>query len=730
MAPSRLWLLVPLLSAERCDWSKDAQDTPHLQLVQRQLQLRKSRKVRTWDEARDKAAELVPQLSAPELHQLLRGEHFAVTGEPDAGYYVGNIAGVPRLGLPALKMQDAGQGFRATEPKTGGTTTAFPCMLALASTWDEELVELVAAAIATEFKGKGANVVLGPSINVHRVAAGGRNFEYLSGEDGHLGARLTAAYVKGVQDQGVMAVAKHFAFNEQETKRMLMDAHASERSKWELYYAPFRAAVEAGVGAVMCAYNKVNGTYACHNSEILTNDLRSKMGFHGFVMSDWLAMHSPEALAAGLDQEQPGLINLPFGNKYGILSDKVITGLDRKVKEGAARHILTSVFRLGLDLEPGCAPPNCTKELTSDQTKAITKGQSHGAIAFRAAASAVTLLKNTNSLLPLSKGKVHRIAVVGKACHDAAHASYIGKGSGFVQPDSSARTPFQAIKERASKDEIEVVKPEGDTAAEAAALASSADLVIVVIGADASEGADRSSLDLGLDNDALVRGVTSKAPTVVLLQIPGAVLLPWRAEVNAIASIFMGGVATGAAWASFLFGDSPPRGRLPIMMPATAADTIPVGDVEVDYSEGLLTSYRSPRLKAAYPFGHGLTFTSFEFSGAKQLACPNVACVSVGIKNLGHGSGEEVVQAYVHFPSPQGGDDRWVQSTPAMVLKKFQRTKVLQPNESQLLRLDFSPEDFSLFSSERGWVPQSKVEVWLGASSRDIRAKVLIEVSS
>ncbi|CAJ1337596.1 unnamed protein product, partial [Effrenium voratum] len=454
-----------------------------------------------------------------------KGEHFAVTGEPDAGYYVGNIAGVPRLGLPALKMQDAGQGFRATEPKTGGTTTAFPCMLALASTWDEELVELVAAAIATEFKGKGANVVLGPSINVHRVAAGGRNFEYLSGEDGHLGARLTAAYVKGVQDQGVMAVAKHFAFNEQETKRMLMDAHASERSKWELYYAPFRAAVEAGVGAVMCAYNKVNGTYACHNSEILTNDLRSKMGFHGFVMSDWLAMHSPEALAAGLDQEQPGLINLPFGNKYGILSDKVITGLDRKVKEGAARHILTSVFRLGLDLEPGCAPPNCTKELTSDQTKAITKGQSHGAIAFRAAASAVTLLKNTNSLLPLSKGKVHRIAVVGKACHDAAHASYIGKGSGFVQPDSSARTPFQAIKERASKDEIEVVKPEGDTAAEAAALASSADLVIVVIGADASEGADRSSLDLGLDNDALVRGVTSKAPTVVLLQIPGAALL-------------------------------------------------------------------------------------------------------------------------------------------------------------------------------------------------------------
>eukprot|EP00435_Cladocopium_sp_Y103_P010567 s57_g2.t1 len=248
----------PSLGDLRCVNAK--QDTPHLQLIQRQLLLLKpSLKNRSWDEAKEKAANVVSELNWNELNALLRGEHFAMTGSPDEGYYVGNIRGVSRLGIPALKMQDAAQGFRATQPNTGGTTTAFPCMLALASTWDEDLVALVAAAIATEFKGKGANVILGPSVNVHRGATGGRNFEYLSGEDPHLGFRLTAAYVKAVQE-----------LRRRETNRMTMDAKASERTGMELYLAPFRGAVAAGVGAFMCAYNKVNHTYACHNAELLT----------------------------------------------------------------------------------------------------------------------------------------------------------------------------------------------------------------------------------------------------------------------------------------------------------------------------------------------------------------------------------------------------------------------------------------------------------------------------
>eukprot|EP00913_Durusdinium_trenchii_P009996 g9382.t1 len=207
--------------------------------------LKSTPKNRTWDEAKQKAAEVVAQLTVPELNDLLRGSHFAMSGSPDVGYYVGNIASIPRLQIPALKMQDAAQGFRPTEPNTGGTTTAYPCMLALASTWDEDLVNLVAAAIGTEFKGKGANVILGPSVNVHRVAAGGRNFEYLSGE----------ALLLGIQGP--------------RTHRMTMDAKASERTAMELYFAPFRGAVSAGVGSFMCAYNKVNGTYSCQNAELL-----------------------------------------------------------------------------------------------------------------------------------------------------------------------------------------------------------------------------------------------------------------------------------------------------------------------------------------------------------------------------------------------------------------------------------------------------------------------------
>eukprot|EP00439_Symbiodinium_sp_Y106_P018845 s5614_g2.t1 len=191
------------------------------------------------------------------------------------------------------------------------------------------------------------------------------------------------------------------------------------------------------------------------------------------------------------------------------------------------------------------------------------------------------------------------------------------------------------------------------------------------------------------------------------------VLMPWRGEVAAIACQFMGGVATGAAWASVLFGDVAPRGRLPVMMPETSADVIPVGqDAEVVYSEGLLTSYRSPTFRAAFPFGHGLTFTSFEYSGPHRLDkdCGTAVCVTVLVKNVGQRSGEELVQAYVHFPEPVGGDEAWIRATPDIMLKAFQRTKVLHPGESQTVRFDFSASDMKLFCSGRGWVPQQKIE--------------------
>jgi len=722
------WLIFAIALAAEGEVCEESQ---HLQLVQRQLQLLRGRgATRTWEEARSMAAATVDKLRDDELFDLVRGSHFAVTGSPDPGFYVGNMKGIPEHNIPSLKMQDAAQGFRATEPGTGGTTTAWPCMLALASTWDEALVNLVAAAIGTEFKGKGANVILGPSVNVHRAAAGGRNFEYLSGEDGTLGARLTAAYVKGVQDQGVIATAKHFAGNEQETARMSMSAQVSDRTMWELYYKPFRAAAEVGLGAVMCAYNKVNGTYACHNSKLLTKDLRGTMGFSGFVMSDWLATHVPD-LEAGLDQEQPGMIQVA-GKNFGVLVDSALKAVDRHVVKKASQHILTSIYRFRLDQNRGCEPPQCAQALQSDQTKATTRGERHEDIALRSAQSAITLLKNEGGLLPLSKKKrkLDRIAVVGNAAADEFHNFFVGKGSGFVQPDSSAKTPLHAIEERALKAGVQVVKPEGISTEEAASLAKSVDAVIVVLGVDATEGADRASLGMGNASDAMVRAVAQHAPTIVLLEIPGAVLMPWREEVPCIASLFMGGVATGTAWANFLFGDAAPRGRLPIMMPATMDDVIPVAESgDAEYSEGLLTSYRSPTFKAAFPFGHGLAFTTFKYGDAHRVECSAALCVAVNVTNVGEHPGEEVVQAYVNFPEPVGGDDQWKQRTPALLLKNFKHTTALKPSETQLIQIDFAPEDFKLYSSMGGWVSQKKANILLGASSHAIHSTLSVDLS-
>eukprot|EP00441_Pelagodinium_beii_P041085 CAMPEP_0197632234 /NCGR_PEP_ID=MMETSP1338-20131121/9080_1 /TAXON_ID=43686 ORGANISM="Pelagodinium beii, Strain RCC1491" /NCGR_SAMPLE_ID=MMETSP1338 /ASSEMBLY_ACC=CAM_ASM_000754 /LENGTH=725 /DNA_ID=CAMNT_0043203787 /DNA_START=62 /DNA_END=2239 /DNA_ORIENTATION=+ len=690
----------------------------------------------SWGEARAKAATTVAQLERNELKQIIRGSHFAATGSPDVGFYVGNTPAIHRLGIPALKMQDAAQGFRATEPKTDGTTTAWPCMLALASTWDEELVGLVAASIGDEFKGKGANVILGPSINVHRPAAGGRNFEYLSGEDPYLGARLTRAYVRGVQDRGVMAVAKHFAFNEQETNRMNMSAKVGPRTKWELYYPPFKAAVDAGVGAFMCAYNKVNGTYACHNHDILVQDLKTTMGFKGFVMSDWAAMHHVDALSQGMDQEQPGQIMLGSDPVFGVLMDSVVSSLSRSVLDVAATNILTAVYRFGLDVEPSCTPPNCSEELHSDQTSTETLGHPHHEVALTAASSSLVLLKNKDGLLPLTKDKATSLAVLGLAAWDESHKYFVGYGSGYVSPGSSAKTPGAAIMDRAAKAGITVTFPKTENLTEAVDVAAAADVVIVVVGTPASEGVDRARLSLSDYGDELISAVTAtKKPTVVLMQTPGAVLTPWRDEVAAIANIFMGGVGTGDAWASFLFGDLAPRGRLPIMMPATETDVIPVSsDEDVDYSEDLFTSYRSPSLKAAFPFGHGLSFTSFEYNKAiaSSTDCTTGAvCVTVEVKNSGQRDGEELVQAYMHFPNPSGGDDAWAKQTPDIVLRGFRRTKVLKPGESQHLRFEFTDEDLSLYSPiAGGWVPQTSVEICLGASSGDLRQKLAVDLSS
>ena len=263
----------------------------------------------TWDEAHSIAADKLKLLNQSEKASLLLGVGWNTSaaiikqyGFPqlEKWHYVGNIPPILHAGIPPINMQDAAGGFRTYWSELVGTVTCWPSLLSMAATFDTAMMDSFATALGQEFAAKGANTILGPSINVHRVARNGRNFEYLSGEDPFLGARLAERYVRGVQSQGVMSVMKHFVFNSQETHRNSESSVVDDKTAWELYYPPFQAAVDAGIAGVMCSYNKVNGSFACANGNRLHRDLKTRMGFRGFVQSDWGAAHSALTLALAL----------------------------------------------------------------------------------------------------------------------------------------------------------------------------------------------------------------------------------------------------------------------------------------------------------------------------------------------------------------------------------------------------------------------------------------------
>jgi len=591
------------------------------------------RKLLTWGEARAKALKTAALLTQQETYDLVHG-FLAPANKSDpeqkqlSGYYVGNTKPLKRLGIPALKMQDSHNGFRASDPGEAGTTTQWPCVLALASSWDDALVQEVAAAIGREFRGKGANVMLGPAVNVHRVSRGGRNFEFLSGEDPFLGARLTRAFVLGVQGEGIMTVVKQFAFNEQETNRKFIDAGVSDETAWELYYPPFQAAIEAGAAAVMCSFNQVNGTHACSSRNLLIRDLKDKMGFNGFVMSDWEATHSTGAIASGLDVEMP--------NSHWFTQERLLQGSYQIAVVEAAIRVLTSVFRLRLDTDTSCEPP-CMKERGSNVRTAA-----HLHLARKAATAGIVLLRN-DGILPLNSNSIKSLAIMGLGANsnDSSNAgsgsAYAGGGSSHVVSPNVV-TPLAGIRDRAGKAGVMVRHYLGNHVYTAQQLAAQVDVVVVVGATVTAEGWDRRNLSLDDETNAIIDGVCNTKPTIVLLETSGAVLTPWRDRVSAVANLFHAGEQTGNAWASLLFGDAEPKGRLPITFPATEVDTLlPSIEAGVRYSEGAFTSYRSPTFKAAYAFGHGLSYTHFSFD-RPQLAvgtnCSAALCVRILITNV------------------------------------------------------------------------------------------------
>lgn len=679
------------------------------------------------------ASALVQQMTAREKYDLVNGlGWFGYSALP--GYYIGNILATPRLGLPAIQMQDAMQGFRTIDARIVGQVTSWPCALAIASTWNGGATWRWARAIGEEFRVKGANMILGPSVNVHRVPYNGRNAEYLSGEEPYLGRRLAPAYVRGAQEgAGIGAVLKHFVLNQQETERSKVDSVVDERTLWELYYPPFEATVGAGVSAVMCSYNFVNGEQACENNSTLTVDLKTRMGFQGWVMSDWDALQSRRAARAGTDMDQPGT--------DGFFSEEALATLPPARLDDMATRVLSGMARIPAFREPrpetscraGC---NCSGLIYNT----MATSDAHLALARRLAAEGAVLLKNDAAprrrggagspgrVLPLRAGQT--VAVVGSAC-DArpVHLTWATRwtdgdyysigGSGRVLSNRTASVLTGLIQAG-----LALRVSATDSTRDAKHAMRGADVVLTCGGATAAESFDRSSLLLDQDDfiDWVVRRASKlEMPAVVVALAPGAVVLPWHERAAAVLLLFLSGEATGLAAADVLTGAVGPAGRLPVTIPSSERHALQPCDARssCEYSEKLRGGWHLyDSLDVAYPFGHGLSYTDFSVAVVSDWA-PRLSSgweLVVRITNVGSSPGVAVPQLFLQFP---GGDD----DRPAWQLRGFNKSDVLAPGASWDTAFSLESRDLSQWDTRsHSWrLVEGQFRAFVGASSRDMQ---------
>jgi beta-glucosidase len=646
-------------------------------------------------------------------------------------------APVPRLGIPAITMADGPHGLRR-KPEQGEydqisgsvPATCFPTASALASSFDPELVRRVGEAIGVEARAQGVHVVLGPGINIKRSPLCGRNFEYFS-EDPLVSGVLGAALVHGLQAQGVGASVKHFAANNQETDRARVSADVDERTLREIYLPAFeRVITEASPWTVMCSYNKVNGTYASQHSWLLTDVLRDEWGFDGLVMSDWGAVHDRvAALAAGLDLEMPP--------KLGI-DDKAIVAavrageIDERLLDQAVGRVLALVDRA---LARGEAADGFDVD-------------AHHALARAAAVECAVLLKNERSLLPLTPVAGDTIAVIGEF---ARTPRYQGAGSSQVNP---TRLDVALDELRgATPDGVEVAFAAGfgiDTdaddhalAAEAVELAARASVVVAFVGlpdADESEGFDRAHIDLPVNQTALLARLAQANCRVVMVLANGSAvrLSDCDQHAQAVLECWLSGQASGGAIADLLLGAANPCGRLAETLPRRLEDTpsylnFPGEAGHVRYGEGVFVGYRGYDAldrDVSYPFGHGLSYTSFEYAdlGAQisgRVEDDDLAVeVSCRIANTGPRRGKEVVQLYV-------GDVEASVARPPRELRAFAKVD-LDAGQSETLTFQLEARDFSYWSSTaRDWVLEpGEFTLAIGASSRDLRLTTTLRIAA
>jgi beta-glucosidase len=672
-----------------------------------------------------KASSLLAELTLEEKASLCLGSDFWHT------------APVERLGVPAIMVSDGPHGLRK-QPEQGDhvgisdslPATCFPTACALASSWDPQLVRRVGEALGREARAQRVAVVLGPGINIKRSPLCGRNFEYFS-EDPLLSGVLGAAMIDGVQRQGVGTSLKHYAANNQETDRLRVSAEVDERTLREIYLAGFeRAVTHAQPWTVMCSYNKVNGVYASEHAWLLTTVLRGEWGFDGLVVSDWGAVHDRvAALAAGLDLEMPP--------NRGVSDAAIVTAvrsgqLDERVLDTAVARVLQLVDRATANREP---PP-------------LLDADAHHALARAAAVECAVLLKNEDRLLPLRPAAGDTIAVIGEF---ARTPRYQGAGSSQVNP---TRVDVALDELRTGvPDGVEVAFAAGygldtsdhdeELAAEAVALASRAEVVVAFLGlpaADESEGFDRSHMNLPANQTALLARLADANPNLAVVLANGSAvrLSDWDQHAKAVLECWLSGQAAGGAAADLLLGAANPSGRLAETLPLRLEDTpsylnFPGEAGQVRYGEGIFIGYRGyDKLdrQVSYPFGHGLSYTSFSYAdltanvtGRHQDGDLAVEVAS-RVTNTGDRRGKEVVQLYV-------GDPEASVARPVRELKAFAKVD-LDPGETTMVKFTLTTRDLTYWSTRlNSWVLEGgEFELAVGASSRDLRLTTTVDIAA
>ncbi len=631
-----------------------------------------------------------------------------------------NTKAIDRLAIPGIMLTDGPHGLR----KQGGAAdhlglnaslpaTCFPTAATLANSWDEELLARVGEALGAEAAAEDVRVLLGPGLNIKRNPLAGRNFEYFS-EDPLVSGVLAAAMIRGIQSRGVAACAKHFAVNSQETHRMSVDEIVDERAMHELYLEGFRIAItRGGVWTVMSAYNKVNGTYANENAELLEEILRRRWGFDGLVVTDWGANNDRGAgLRAGSALEMPSTDGVTDRELVRAVEDG---SLDEAILDERVDEVLALIDR------------------TSSPLAAPVDLDAHHELAIEAARRSIVLASNRAGILPLAPD-AGRIAVIGDF---AEKPRYQGAGSSLVNP-TRVDAPLDAL--RASGLDILGHEPgfrrrDGESRRlreRALRLAGHADVVLLFLGLDESaeaEGVDRAHMRLARNQLTLARELIDLGVPVVAVVAGGApVELPFADDVDALVLGYLGGQGGGSAIADVLTGRANPSGKLAETFPLRYADVPSAAsytraEATAEHRESIYLGYRYYDKVGApvrFPFGHGLSYTSFEYSDLR--AGPDAARLTV--TNTGERAGREIVQVYLEAPDAAEGQIRAVRELAGFA------TVELEPGESRAVEISYAENAFGLFDVARGgWatVP-GRYAVLAAASSRDIRLRGEIEI--